>query len=99
MIRAIEKDDKGERIRELFDGIAPRYDRLNRLLSLSLDRQWRAWAVGSLQLQPGERVLDLACGTGRILLPTLEAGGEIEGFDNSPAMLARLRENAAARGL
>lgn len=43
-------------------------------------------------------VLDLACGTGRIMLPCLKAGVDIEGLDLFPAMLARLREKAAALG-
>lgn len=44
-------------------------------------------------------ILDLACGTGRILLPCLQAGMDVEGLDLSPAMLARLRHKAAARGV
>jgi SAM-dependent methyltransferase len=44
-------------------------------------------------------VLDVCCGTGRILLPCLKAGVEIEGLDLFPPMLARLREKAAAAGL
>lgn len=44
-------------------------------------------------------ILDLACGTGRILLPCLAAGLDIEGLDLSTAMLARLQQKAAARGL
>jgi SAM-dependent methyltransferase len=47
----------------------------------------------------GGPVLEAACGTGRILLPTLQAGVEIDGFDLSEPMLARLQENAAARGV
>jgi SAM-dependent methyltransferase len=43
-------------------------------------------------------VLDLACGTGRILLPMLEAGLDVDGVDLFPGMLARLREKATARG-
>jgi SAM-dependent methyltransferase len=44
-------------------------------------------------------VLELACGTGRVLLPTLEAGVEIEGLDLQPQMIERLHANAAQRGL
>ena len=44
-------------------------------------------------------VLDLGCGTGRVLLPMLEAGIDVDGVDNAPEMLARLRVNARARGL
>ena len=44
-------------------------------------------------------VLDVACGTGRVMLPCLKAGVDVEGLDLSPAMLTRLREKAAAVGL
>lgn len=47
----------------------------------------------------GGPVLEIACGTGRILLPSLEAGADIQGIDVEPAMLERLRAKAAARGL
>src|SRR6266516_7147029 len=44
-------------------------------------------------------VLEAACGTGRVLIPTREAGVDIDGFDREPAMLERLRAKAACRGL
>lgn len=47
-------------------------------------------------LAAGGPVLEAACGTGRILLPTLAAGADVDGFDGSPAMLRRLRERAPA---
>jgi demethylmenaquinone methyltransferase / 2-methoxy-6-polyprenyl-1,4-benzoquinol methylase len=60
--------EKGERIREMFDTIAPRYDFLNRLLSLGIDRRWRRFAVSQIQTPPDGRVLDIATGTGDIAL-------------------------------
>lgn len=60
--------DKGERIREMFDTIAPRYDLLNRLLSLGIDRRWRTFAVGKIRTAPGGAVLDVATGTGDVAL-------------------------------
>ncbi|MGE4580280.1 MAG: bifunctional demethylmenaquinone methyltransferase/2-methoxy-6-polyprenyl-1,4-benzoquinol methylase UbiE [Desulfuromonadales bacterium] len=60
--------DKGRGIREMFDTIAPRYDLLNRLLSLGIDRRWRAFAVRQLQIPEGGRVLDVATGTGDVAL-------------------------------
>ena len=57
----------GEGVREgsgqMFDGIAERYDLLNRIISLGIDQRWRKKTVAALQMKPGERVLDLACGT------------------------------------
>lgn len=60
--------DKGRGIREMFDAIAPRYDLLNRLLSLGIDRRWRRTAVAQLRIPPGGRVLDVATGTGDVAL-------------------------------
>jgi SAM-dependent methyltransferase len=55
---------------------------------------WLDFARGA-----GGPVLELACGTGRLLLPILKAGIDIDGIDSSPAMIARLKERAAAAGL
>lgn len=60
--------EKGRGIRDMFDAIAPRYDLLNRLLSLGIDRRWRTFAVGRLNIPPGGRVLDVATGTGDVAL-------------------------------
>ena len=59
---------KGERIREMFDNIAPRYDFLNRLLSLGIDQRWRRFAVRQIRWTPGGKVLDVATGTGDVAL-------------------------------
>ena len=73
----------------MFDRIAARYDRLNRILSLGMDRGWRRAAVKALQLEPGHRVLDLATGTGDLALEIAEAceGVTVVGVDPSPRML------------
>ncbi|OHB31495.1 MAG: bifunctional demethylmenaquinone methyltransferase/2-methoxy-6-polyprenyl-1,4-benzoquinol methylase [Desulfuromonadaceae bacterium GWC2_58_13] len=60
--------EKGRGIREMFDSIAPRYDLLNRLLSLGIDRRWRTFAVGKLNLPEHGRILDVATGTGDVAL-------------------------------
>lgn len=60
--------EKGERIREMFGSIAPRYDLLNRLLSLGIDRRWRRFAVGKIGVTGPGRVLDVATGTGDVAL-------------------------------
>jgi demethylmenaquinone methyltransferase/2-methoxy-6-polyprenyl-1,4-benzoquinol methylase len=60
--------EKGERIQEMFGQIAPRYDFLNRLLSLGIDRRWRRFAVGQIVSRDGGSVLDVATGTGDVAL-------------------------------
>lgn len=60
--------EKGERIQEMFDSIAPRYDFLNRLLSLGIDRRWRRFAVKRITYSEPGRILDVATGTGDVAL-------------------------------
>ncbi len=60
--------EKGERIQEMFDSIAPRYDFLNRLLSLGIDRKWRRFAVEQIKFTANGRILDVATGTGDVAL-------------------------------
>lgn len=60
--------NKGESIREMFDSIAPRYDLLNRLLSLGIDRRWRRFAVRQIKFAEGGKILDVATGTADVAL-------------------------------
>lgn len=77
----------------LFGGIADRYDRLNRIMSLSLDRRWRRIALASSMIPSGADVLDLACGTGDFSIETLRRfpDAKVTGVDISPEMLAIAR--------
>ena len=85
---------------EMFDGIAPRYDLLNRVLSLGLDQGWRRRAVSALDLSPGATVLDLATGTGDLAVALVKAGAaKVIGVDPSQGMLAVGRRKAQALGL
>jgi demethylmenaquinone methyltransferase/2-methoxy-6-polyprenyl-1,4-benzoquinol methylase len=91
-------------VREMFGRIAPRYDLLNHLLSLDVDKAWRrrvAARFRAILQNPAARVLDLCCGTGDLALAFRKeapAGAEIVGSDFVPEMLARARAKAAARG-
>jgi demethylmenaquinone methyltransferase / 2-methoxy-6-polyprenyl-1,4-benzoquinol methylase len=76
--------EKGERIRAMFGSIAPRYDFLNRLLSLGIDKRWRRFAVGKIFVSGSGRVLDVATGTGDVALEIASqtpAGVNIVGVD------------------
>ena len=83
-----EPGEKAAAVDAMFDTIAPRYDRLNRILTLGLDVAWRRAAVRSLQLRPAARVLDIACGTGDFCREIEKAGGRPIGLDRSSGMLA-----------
>lgn len=81
-------------VRAMFDGIAARYDVLNRLLSFGIDRYWRRAAIRAVQRSSPREVLDLACGTcdmTRILLKRLPTCAKIYAVDPSSQMLLRAR--------
>jgi demethylmenaquinone methyltransferase / 2-methoxy-6-polyprenyl-1,4-benzoquinol methylase len=84
-------EDKAQAVREMFDRIAPRYDLLNRIISLGLDVRWRRRAVAALHLPAGSLVLDLACGTGDFCRELERAGHRAVGFDFSCEMLRAAR--------
>lgn len=85
----------------MFDAIAARYDRLNRILSLGLDRRWRRQTVKALALEKGARVLDLATGTADLALALAGQSEQtrIVGSDPSENMLAIGDQKVAAAGL
>jgi len=75
----------------MFDRIAPTYDQLNTILSFSIDKAWRRATVQSLDIREGERVLDVATGTGDLALRAVGMGGNVVGIDLSAQMLSRAR--------
>jgi demethylmenaquinone methyltransferase/2-methoxy-6-polyprenyl-1,4-benzoquinol methylase len=79
----------------MFDRIAPVYDAMNRLMTAGLDRRWRAQAAAAV-VEPGDRILDVCCGTGDLALAAAEAGGRVTGLDFSPPMLERARRKSSA---
>ncbi|HEY2832308.1 MAG TPA: demethylmenaquinone methyltransferase [Sporichthyaceae bacterium] len=87
MTRATLEKQPAE-VAAMFDGVARRYDLTNDVLSLGQDRRWRRAVTDALAVRPGERVLDLAAGTGTSSLPFLAAGAHTICCDFSPGMLA-----------
>jgi demethylmenaquinone methyltransferase/2-methoxy-6-polyprenyl-1,4-benzoquinol methylase len=87
--------DASRKVREMFTQIAPSYDALNHLLSLQLDRLWRARVARRLRpilVNPNARVLDLCCGTGDLALALRKSGkARIIGADFAHTMLVRAR--------
>ena len=84
-----------EGVRKMFDRIAPVYDAMNRLMTAGLDRRWRRETAAAV-VRPGDRVLDVCCGTGDLALAAAEAGGKVTGLDFSEAMLVRARRKEPA---
>ena len=79
--------EKRKVVQTMFDTIAPRYDMLNRVLTLRLDVRWRRKMVKDLGLAPQSIVIDLACGTGDICNELKASGYTAMGFDLSMGML------------
>lgn len=89
-----EPTAKAATVEAMFDRIAPRYDRMNRLLTFRLDVGWRRHAVTALGLERGATVVDLACGTGDLCNELLRAGLKPVGLDFSAGMLAAATTSA-----
>ncbi len=86
---------------QMFDGIAARYDFVNRVISLGIDQSWRRRTVRSLALPEGASVLDLATGTGDLALLIARAAptSRVVGLDPSEKMLEVARRKVAEAGL
>ncbi|WP_309104704.1 class I SAM-dependent methyltransferase [Microbacterium sp.] len=72
----------------MFDRVAPRYDLLNLVMTGGYVTRWRRAVTAAIAPQPGERILDVAAGTGTSAVPLERAGAEVVASDPSPGMLA-----------
>ncbi len=80
-------DKQPHEVASMFDGIARRYDVTNDVMSLGQDRAWRAATLRALDVGPGDRVLDLAAGTGTSSAPLADRGVLVVPCDLSLGML------------
>lgn len=94
-----ETEGKKEQVEAMFDTIAPRYDLLNRVLSMGIDQRWRTLAVEMLGEVRPRRILDVATGTADLAIKALRLNPEkIIGVDISEEMLRVGRKKVEARG-
>jgi demethylmenaquinone methyltransferase/2-methoxy-6-polyprenyl-1,4-benzoquinol methylase len=87
-----DSDRSAIEIASIFDEIAPVYDRLGSILSLGLDRRWRAAVVETSGVRPGDAAIDVAAGTGKLaseLADRVGPFGRVVAVDLSPAMVER----------
>ncbi len=94
--------NKSETVRRVFDSVAERYDVMNDLMSLGLHRAWKTFAVGIARPRPGERVLDVATGSGDLaaaLCRRTQPGGEVWITDINRRMLERGRDRLLDAGI
>ena len=91
-----------EKVQEMFDNIAPTYDKLNHVLSMNVDRLWRRHALKEIVDGSAQRILDVACGTGDSTVSVARAAGEgstVTGVDISEGMMALVRGKAEKAGV
>ena len=80
-------EERAARVSALFATVARRYDLINDIQSFGLHRVWKRRLLGFAHAHPGERALDLCCGTGDIALALAKQGAEVVGLDFSEPML------------
>ena len=95
----VSPEEKTERVGRVFANVARRYDVMNDFMSAGLHRQWKNMFVRRVKPRSGERILDMAGGTGDIAFRLAGHGAQVTVADINPAMLEVGRQRAAQRGL
>lgn len=93
---------KKEKVQQMFDNIAPTYDKLNHIMSLSVDKLWRRHALKEIVDGTPQRILDVACGTGDSTISIARAtaeGTKVTGADISEGMMTLVMEKARKAGV
>ena len=94
----VPEDEKAGRVGRVFDRVARRYDLMNDLMSLGLHRAWKRFTVWIARVQPGERVLDVATGSGDLARALSERGAEVWMTDVNHRMLSIGRDRMLDAG-
>jgi demethylmenaquinone methyltransferase/2-methoxy-6-polyprenyl-1,4-benzoquinol methylase len=100
--QTVDETQKASRVRGVFDSVASKYDVMNDLMSMGLHRAWKAYTVAVANLREGDRVLDLAGGTGdlaRAFGKKVGARGMVVHTDINEAMLRQGRDRLLNEGL
>jgi demethylmenaquinone methyltransferase/2-methoxy-6-polyprenyl-1,4-benzoquinol methylase len=100
--QTVDENEKSSRVRGVFDSVAQRYDLMNDLMSMGLHRAWKAYTVAVANLRPGDKVLDLAAGTGDLtqaFAPKVGASGLVVHTDINEAMLRVGRDRLIDAGV
>jgi len=90
-MRLPSQEEKARTVRDMFDRIAPGYDRMNGLMTGGLDRVWRRRLMREVGIGAGDRVVDLGCGTGDLIELANGVGARALGVDPAGGMLAVAR--------
>jgi demethylmenaquinone methyltransferase/2-methoxy-6-polyprenyl-1,4-benzoquinol methylase len=100
--RQVPEEEKERRVAGVFDSVSSRYDLMNDLMSAGMHRLWKRFTVDSSAVRPGDRVLDVAGGTGdlaRLFARRVGETGRVVLTDINAAMLAVGRDRLADEGV
>ncbi|MDX2144317.1 MAG: bifunctional demethylmenaquinone methyltransferase/2-methoxy-6-polyprenyl-1,4-benzoquinol methylase UbiE [Rhodospirillaceae bacterium] len=100
--RDVPEAEKAGMVREVFESVAPKYDLMNDLMSAGVHRLWKTTMVDVLAPRPGQRIVDVAGGTGDIafrIVARIGAATPVTVCDINPEMIAVGRDRALDRGL
>ncbi len=97
--QSVDPQEKTRRVRSVFERVARRYDVMNDVMSGGLHRLWKDHFVGKIKPRAGERILDLAGGTGDIAFRMAKRGAEVMVTDINPDMLAAGQKRGEAKKL
>jgi len=98
----VDETDKAKHVKGVFDSVAPKYDLMNDLMSMGLHRLWKAFTVTVANLKEGDRVLDIAAGTGDLSLAFAKKvglTGQVVHTDINEAMLRVGRDRLLDAGV
>lgn len=99
--QTVDERDKAQRVRSVFDSVASNYDLMNDLMSAGLHRWWKTYTLTVANPRPGDRVLDIAGGTGDLALafaPKVAPTGQVVHTDINEAMLREGRNRVLDHG-
>ena len=96
-----EEQSKKEQVEQMFDNIAPTYDKLNHIMSLNIDRVWRRRVMRIVRRSKAHKIMDVATGTGDLAIAMAKRVDrtQILGVDLSEEMLAVARRKVEKQGL
>lgn len=100
--KQVNTEDKSSLVREVFESVAPKYDLMNDLMSLGQHRLWKRFTVAEAAVKPGQRVLDVASGTGdlaKVFAKQVGAHGKVVMTDINEAMLNAGRDRLMNEGI
>lgn len=100
--RNVDSEEKSSLVAEVFQSVAPKYDLMNDLMSLGMHRLWKRFTIQQAAIKPGQRILDVASGTGdlaRAFTKLVGPNGQVIMTDINEAMLNTGRDRLMDEGI